>query len=231
MLQDPLITPYIKVKCLYIGNLRNIMKFDSVILAGGQSLRMGQDKGLMEYHSPTAESSGIQLDETKVASFNCKPMVAWVSDSLLGSQHLWVNTNEHKQAYEHLGFVTIKDVLHPDIGPLAGPLLGILTGLQAAKSDWVLFSPCDTPNLPANYPDVMTQFACDNVSYANVVFDGERRQNLHLLLHRSLAEDLQMYLLSGGRKTYQWLERVNTKDVDFSAQTAAFKNINSPEDM
>jgi molybdopterin-guanine dinucleotide biosynthesis protein A len=201
------------------------MKFDSVILAGGKSRRMGQDKGLMMHHQSVLQSSGMK------STHMSQPMVSWVAASLAGFDNLWVNTNEHKQAYEQLGFVTIKDVLHPDIGPLAGPLLGVLTGLQKATSDWVLFSPCDTPNIPTNYPCVMTRFAQENISDAYVVFDGERRQNLHLLLHRSLIEDLIAYLLSGGRKTYEWLERVSAMNVDFSDQKLAFKNFNSPSDI
>ena len=197
------------------------MKFDSVVLAGGQSRRMGQDKGLMGYTPEEADSH-------ELAS---KPMGVWVADALAGCDNLWVNANEQQQAYESLGYSVIPDVFHEDIGPLAGPLLGILTGLQNAKSDWVLFSPCDTPNIPENYAEKMAMFARDNLSYANVVFDGQRRQNLHLFLHKSLSEDLLLYLLSGGRKTYQWLDRVNAKEVDFSDQQAAFKNFNAPEDI
>lgn len=202
------------------------MKFDAVILAGGQSRRMGQDKGLMEYPPKPMEGDAVVS-----AHLSCKPMVSWVSEGLSDAQQLWVNCNEHESDYHALGFDVIKDVYHEDIGPLAGPLLGLLTGLQEAKSDWVLFSPCDTPNIPANYSQVMTQFASDHLSYASVVFDGQRRQNLHLLLHKSLTDDLMMYLLAGGRKTYQWLDRVGAKDVDFSAESEAFANINTLEDM
>jgi len=202
------------------------MKFDAVILAGGQSRRMGQDKGLMDY-----PPKPLEYADSVSAHLYIRPMVSWVSASLSGAQQLWVNTNEHENQYHALGFSILKDVFHEDIGPLAGPLLGILTGLKAAKSDWVLFSPCDTPNLPADYSQVMTKFASDHLSYASVVFDGDRRQNLHALLHKSLADDLMMYLLAGGRKTYQWLDRVGARDVDFSAEPEAFANINTQEDM
>lgn len=187
------------------------MKYDAVILAGGQSLRMGQDKGLM--------------------LFQHKPMVSWVASSLGYANRVWVNTNQYSSDYEGLGFQVVKDVYHEDIGHLAGPLLGILTGLQHSESDWVLFSPCDTPSLPAEFSEIMMNHASEHMSYANVAFDGERRQNLHLLLHRSLSENLMMFLLAGGRKTYQWLDRVKAQNVDFSDFKSGFKNINSPADM
>jgi len=187
------------------------MKYDAVILAGGQSMRMGRDKGLMPFEGQT--------------------MIDCVANALQGAEHLWVNTNEHVSEYQSLGFQTLQDVFHQDVGRLAGPLLGILTGLQNSQSDWVLFSPCDTPNLPNNYAQLMVQHASAQLSYANVAYDGERQQNLHLLLHRSLSESLLMYLLAGGRKTYQWLEKIKVNRVDFSNLKEGFKNINSPADL
>jgi molybdopterin-guanine dinucleotide biosynthesis protein A len=197
-----------------------MLKFDAVILAGGQSLRMGQDKGLLVLPLEASEQ-GI----------NAITMVESVALVLSQAENLWVNSNDNETEYSNLGFVTVSDVLHHDIGPLAGPLLGILTGLQTAKSDWVLFSPCDTPDLPKNYATLMTEFASKHYSYANVAFDGERRQNLHLLLHTSLQENLLMYMLAGGRKPYKWLEKIKAQEVDFSEFKAGFKNINSLADI
>ncbi len=188
-----------------------MLKFDTVILAGGQSLRMGQDKGLIEYHGKT--------------------MLEGVLNGLAGTSTIWINANQHEEEYQALGYDVIADIEHEDIGPLAGPLLGILTGLQCATSDWVLFSPCDTPNLPKDYSQRMTTFASDNLCYACVANDGQRQQNLHVLLHKNLAEGLMMYLLSGGRKTYQWLDRIAAKSVDFSDEAGGFKNMNEPSDL
>lgn len=194
-----------------------MLKFDAVILAGGQSTRMGQDKGLMPF------SVGAEDD---------KAMVEWVAQSLsCGANELLVNTNEYEAEYQALGFKTIKDIHNPGIGPLVGPLLGIYSGLMATTSDWVLFSPCDTPYILPNYGEKMSEYACQHLSYANVAFDGERRQNLHLLLHRSLADSLLMFLISGGRKTYQWLEAVNAQNVDFSMELNSFNNLNTPTDV
>ncbi|MFT6153297.1 MAG: molybdopterin-guanine dinucleotide biosynthesis protein A [Bermanella sp.] len=196
------------------------MKFDAVILAGGQSLRMGQDKGLF-----------VLPLEASDQGINPITMVESVALVLNKAENLWVNSNEYEAQYSNLGFATLPDIFHNDIGPLAGPLLGILTGLQAAKSDWVLFSPCDTPHLPENYSQLMTSSASQHYSYANVASDGERRQNLHLLLHTSLQENLLMYMLAGGRKPYKWLDKIKAQEVDFSDFKAGFKNINSFEDI
>ncbi len=189
-----------------------MLKVSGVILAGGQSERMGgKDKGLLEYQG-------------------C-PMVSGVAKGFEGACQLLVNANRNTEGYEGLGFEVFADSQLADIGDNAGPLLGILTGLQKAKEDWVLFSPCDTPNLPTNYLNKMSQVASDQLSMANVVHDGTRRQNLHLLIHKSHLENLHMYLLSGRRKTYEWLDGIRALEVDFSDQAQCFKNINGPEDL
>jgi len=189
-----------------------MLKVSGVILAGGQSERMGgKDKGLIYYQGA--------------------PMVAQVAKGFEGACQLLVNANRNSDEYESLGFEVFPDHKLADIGDNAGPLLGILSGLQTAKEDWVLFSPCDTPNLPANYLSKMSQVASDQLSMANVVNDGTRRQNLHLLLHKSHRENLHMYLLSGRRKTYEWLDGIRALEVDFSDDAQAFKNINGPEDL
>lgn len=188
------------------------MKISGIILAGGQSLRMGgKDKGLVFYEG--------------------QPMASQVLKGFDGASDIWLNTNSSASEYLKLGFKVFSDAKLPDVGEHAGPLLGILSGLQQAQEDWVLFSPCDTPQLPSNYLTQMAQAASDKLAKACVAHDGERRQNLHLLLHKSLQEDLMMFLLSGKRKTYQWLDSIGVVDVDFSKQAQGFNNYNTPADF
>ncbi len=188
------------------------MKISGIILAGGQSLRMGgKDKGLVLYEG--------------------QPMASEVLKGFEGASDTWLNTNSSVDEYQSLGFKVFGDANLPDIGEYAGPLLGILSGLQQAQEDWVLFSPCDTPQLPSNYLLKMGQTASDMLAKACVAHDGERRQNLHLLLHKSFQEDLMMFLLSGKRKTYQWLDNIGAVNVDFSKQAEGFKNYNTPADF
>ncbi len=189
-----------------------MLKMCGVILAGGQGLRMGaKDKGLVLFE-------GLGMAQQVAKAFS-------------GVQELWLNANQSQPDYEALGFQVFKDASLPDIGENAGPLLGILSGLLHSKQDWVLFSPCDTPQLPANYASVMSQTASDQLAKACVAHDGERRQNLHLLLHKSYSENLMMYLLSGKRKTYEWLNCINVLEVDFAKQSECFKNYNTPADF
>lgn len=187
-----------------------MLKVSGIILCGGGSRRMGQDKGLM--------------------SFSGDPMVVQVAKGFKGAQELLLNCNQNQSEYQALGFSTFEDVSYPDIPAGAGPLLGILSAMETATNDWLLFSPCDTPKLPANYLEKMTQTASDQLAFACVVFDGERRQYLHTLLHKKHKESLLMYLLAGKRRTGEWLKSIQPVEVDFSQTPEQFININSKDD-
>lgn len=213
-----------------------VPRISGCILAGGQSLRMGQDKGLMAF-------SHVQL------AHNTFTMAQHVASVLTPCDELLLNSNQRLNDYQALGFKVIKDVQHEVIPAQAGPLLGLLTGLKLAKYDWVLFSPCDSPLLPQDYPKRMLAAlsASDGQNYAGnkavdgkptesktlayVAHDGERRQNLHVLLHRSLAAGLEQYLIQGQRKMYVWLDEIDAQLVDFSDVAGGFKNINSQADL
>lgn len=200
----------------------NQPSISACILAGGQSTRMGQDKGLMGYVLPDTDRE--------------LAMAKHVANAMVGCQEILINSNQNLSMYETLGYPVFSDGKFESIPPLSGPLLGVLTALQQASHEWVLLSPCDSPLIPEDYYARMTQ-ALENAVDKNeavkgfVVFDGERRQNLHLLLHTSNAESLLRFLQSGERKVYMWLKEIGAQDVDFSDETSSFRNLNSPKDL
>jgi molybdopterin-guanine dinucleotide biosynthesis protein A len=188
------------------------MQVTGVILAGGQGTRMGgKDKGLL--------------------TLNGDYLVNHVARGLSSCESLIINANRSISQYEDQGYTVVKDLDIADVGPSAGPLLGILTALETCTTPWVLISPCDTPNLPHNYFQRMTQVASEKMKFAVVAHDGHRQQNLHLLLNTNLADNLKMFLLAGKRKTYQWLDSIGVVDADFSGTPQAFYNLNTPQDM
>ena len=188
------------------------MQVTGYILAGGQGTRMGgKDKGLL--------------------TLNGEPLVKLVAAYFSNCESIVVNANRSFDEYQKLGFNLVEDVDIPDVGPSAGPLLGILTALESSATPWVLISPCDTPNLPNSYYQRMTNTASEKMKFAVVAYDGQRQQNLHLLLNTNLADNLKMFLLSGRRKTYEWLESIGVVDADFSDCPTAFHNLNTPMDM
>ena len=95
------------------------MSLTGIILAGGKSSRMGQDKGLLPFRGQPLVSYAINA---------LTPMV----------DELMIIANN--PVYESFGLQVYSD-LYPDRGPLGG----ICTGLEYTKSKYSIVLSCDTP--------------------------------------------------------------------------------------
>lgn len=178
-----------------------------VILAGGRGSRMGgQDKGLIMWQQQPLYLHVLQ---------RLKPQVTTV----------WINANRNFAAYQQSGVPVIADTL-PDF---PGPLAGMLAALKLAKTEWVVFTSCDTPQLPDNL--VRHLWQSKGTSPAVWARSEERDHPALALLHRDLAEQLQQYLERGERRVLLFLQQVGGHAVLFSNAGEAFNNINSPEDL
>lgn len=180
-----------------------------VILAGGQARRMGGvDKGLIELRG--------------------KPLVAHVIAALEPQAgNVIISANRDLDRYAGFGYPVVADTLpdHP------GPLAGILSGMLAATTEYVLTVPCDTPLLP---PDLMLRLSSTLTrEHAEVctVHDGTRTQPLFTLLRRDLAASILDYLNKGDNKVELWLQRQQLALADFSDESAAFYNINTRKEL
>lgn len=185
-------------------------QISGVILAGGLATRMqGQDKGLVLFR-------GKALIEYVLAIFS--PL-----NSVL------INQNRSAQEYARFNKPLIRDVQPQGVEEFAGPLQGMLSGLMAAKTPWVIFSACDTPFLPQDYVQQMCAAVQEN-TLACVARDDSGLQPLHVLLHVDLITPLTAFLQGGGRKTQQFLREVHAREVIFPGQDF-FINLNSAQDM
>ena len=96
-----------------------------VILAGGKSRRMGENKAL------------LQLGDSPLIAHVIRRMNLVVDELLL--------ITNNRAEYAHLGLP-----MHGDIIPDTGALGGIYTGLMHASHDAVLCVGCDSPFLVPN---------------------------------------------------------------------------------
>ncbi|MBU6273185.1 MAG: molybdenum cofactor guanylyltransferase [Betaproteobacteria bacterium] len=179
-----------------------------LVLAGGLGRRMsadgqGTDKGLMRFRGrPLAQHAIDRL----------RPQVG----------RLLINANRHAEIYRGFGAEVVADAL-PDF---AGPLAGLLGGMAAASTPWVVMVPCDSPFLPEDLVARLAEAARAQNAPVAVARSAGREQPVFLLAATHLREGLARYLVSGGRRIDAWYRPLPAAVVDF-ADEKAFRNINT----
>ncbi|WP_296229456.1 molybdenum cofactor guanylyltransferase MobA [Ralstonia sp. UBA689] len=188
-----------------------------LILAGGRGSRMGGvDKGLQVFRgAPMAMHTLMRLS----------PQV----------DHVLINANRNLAAYESFGVPVVVDSV-PDF---AGPLAGILAGLEQCQTRYLLIAPCDSPFVPADLAARLSKAleeAGARIAMPVTMEPDEhgqprrQAQPVFCLIDALLADDLTAYLQGGGRKIETWTARHPTVDVPFD-DTAAFANINTLDEL
>ena len=137
-----------------------------------------------------------------------------------------INANRHQQQYAALGHPVIAD----SITDFAGPLAGIHAGMMAAKKEWILSIPCDSPFFPLDLAKRLYTTVLREDAVVAVAVAGGRTQSVFLLAQRKLADDIAAFLARGDGKIEHWYRRLAYAEVAF-ADAAAFDNINTPEDL
>lgn len=180
------------------------MKIDGVILAGGASARMGEDKPFMSFR-------GATLIEAVIARAN--PQVDLLAIDAAPAM---------VEAYRsRLNETVIPDVFTETLGPLCG----IVTGLMWTELDWLATFPCDTPFLP---DDLVAQLAW-HADKSPVVARGAQVCGLW---PKSCLARLKQGIENGTlRSVLGAVEFFGGKVVDIAADEHAFFNINSPDDL
>ncbi|MGB7182765.1 MAG: molybdenum cofactor guanylyltransferase MobA [Burkholderiaceae bacterium] len=183
-----------------------------LVLAGGLGRRMSRDgRGTNKALTP----------------FRGRPMIAHVIDRLKPQVgQLMLNVNQDADQFSQFNLPLIAD----EVGGFAGPLAGLHAGLTAATTDWVLTCPCDSPFLPDNLAASLADAALQEGADLAVVTTDGRAQPVFTLVRRDLLSNLADFLSSGGRKIDAWYAPLKVASVAF-ADSAAFRNINTPEDL
>jgi molybdopterin-guanine dinucleotide biosynthesis protein A len=179
-----------------------------VILAGGQSKRM-------------------QVQNKATVLFEGKPLITHVIDRMKTQvKHIVINTHRNQKDFEIFHLPLIDDIL--DIQE--GPLLGILTSLQAIKTDWIQFVPCDTPNLPSNLIAILMKEVEAEKTLVAVPETSDGLQSTCLLCHSSTLNNLQIFFNQGGRKIEDWIRQLAFSIVQFNDKSQ-FLNVNTQEEL
>ena len=179
-----------------------------ILLAGGLARRMGGgDKGLLILGGKTLAARTLG-----VLSPQCGVVL--------------VNANRSVGEYEKLGCRIVSDIA-PDF---AGPLAGIHSGMTAARTEWILSAPCDSPFLPGDLALRLSRAAEENGADIATARAGGRAHPVFMLARCGLVGDLADFLAAGGRKIEAWRARHRFAEAEFP-DSAAFANINTPEEL
>jgi molybdopterin-guanine dinucleotide biosynthesis protein A len=186
------------------------------ILAGGESSRMGVDKGLLE-----------------IAGLPMIVRAARLVESAVGAPAVVVGTPEK---YRELGLRAIADGW-----PGCGPLGGIATALRASDAEWNLIVACDLPYLTREWLEHLLQRARDSAEEAVVPLNlapanKRRAEPLCAMYHKGSEPAIRRALERGVRKVTDGLAELRVEMIEpakwkgFDSDGLLFKNVNTPAD-
>lgn len=191
------------------------MKLIGVVMCGGQSSRMGTDKGLLLQNNVTWASMAAQ---------KLKPYVADVYFS--------ININQIK----HYSEVFEVSKLIPDSLEIHGPLCGLLSVHQKLNSNDLLILACDMIAIQPKTIEKLVNLHA--VNQKNEVFVYKNNTELEPLMGIHTAKGLnKIFDLANQNKLQKHsmkyaLALLDTSEISIQdSQLAEFKNCNTPNDI
>jgi molybdopterin-guanine dinucleotide biosynthesis protein A len=189
----------------------------ALILAGGQSSRMGQDKALISLHGQT------------FLQHVCE--VAWQVTHDVSILTPW------PEKYQSI--LDLKWQVIAEMQPGQGPLIGFLQGLQQLKMrpdppDWILLLACDLPLLN---PEILQAWAeqLQNLRPDQLAFVPHQPQGwepLCAFYRLQCLLSLSGFTGSGDRSFQTWLDQIAVQPLSLSEiEKKMLWNCNTPTDL
>lgn len=193
----------------------------AIVLAGGQSRRMGRDKALIEIEGKPL------IQRTCEVALQCAAPV-WVVTPRVEAYRVIVPSDCR----------FIQETPLPGETELAGPLVGFAQGLVEVRSAWVLLLACDLPFLN---PAILHQWAAQLADVTHEIALLASRENrwepLCGFYRTEILPDLQTAIAQGERSFQRWLAHHPVRAiVPTDAATEAvwhrmLFNCNTPADL
>lgn len=181
-----------------------------IVLAGGQSSRMGREKALLEWEGETLVQRAVRL-----LQMACREVLVVTASEAV------------RRA------VSVPTVA--DEKPGRGPLGGLYTGLRAAAQEYNYVVACDMPWISPEGIRCLAQWAVPDYQ-AVALRRGERWEPLPALFSVRCLPVLETCLADGTWKLAQVYDRLPTRPVTeaewrrFDPELRALGNLNTPED-
>ena len=185
------------------------MKISLLIIAGGKSMRLGQDKRFVKV-------GGVGLLENILN----KAAAEDFAEIFLCAEE---NSPALKTLAEKFSVKLLVDTVKD-----SGPMAGLAVGLGKIKTDWALAVSADMPFFDF---EILRPLA-EKFSSAQAVIPivGGRRQMLAAFYRQELAEIFSQELSSGQRKIFAAIKKVPHEFAELSAEELFF-NVNTRADL
>jgi molybdenum cofactor guanylyltransferase len=184
----------------------------AVILAGGQSRRMGRDKALLPVDSLAAATSTTLLQQTCEVAKSCTNQVlvlAATAYNLPTGCH-WISEDP----------------------PYQGPLRAFANCLKQIESEWILLLACDLPYLDARvlqrWMKDLEQVPASSIAY--LVPHPKGWECLCGFYHHSCQQSLVDFVAAGGDSFQVWLQDQQVQAIA-APEPRMLINWNSPADL
>ncbi|MBU1011711.1 MAG: molybdenum cofactor guanylyltransferase [Bacteroidetes bacterium] len=180
-----------------------------IVLAGGKSRRMGNEKGLIE--------------------LNSKPLIQYAIDALEPiCETILISTNSH--FYDFLPYQKITDEF-----PNSGPMGGIYSCLKASKTDQNLVLSCDMPFIKSQ---LLADLIENSDGFDIVVpWHGEQQfEPICAFYRKNVEPTFRIFILQKNYKIPDAFDRLKTKKFEINTNlhyysTDLFFNVNSQEEF
>jgi molybdenum cofactor guanylyltransferase len=178
----------------------------TIVLAGGESRRMGQDKALLEI-------AGV-------------PLLRRITDLVAPLSRSVIVVTGWPERY-----ATVVDCPIVRDRQNAGPCVGFAQGLATVEADWVLLLSCDLPNLDAatiaGWIEDLATIPDGTIAYLPQSEKGW--EPLCGFYRSSCQESLETFIAQGGRSFQRWLQTESVAVLPVADREMLF-NCNHPED-
>lgn len=196
------------LKSLMVAVSSNV---SAIILAGGQSSRLGQDKALV--------------------AIGDRPLLATICEVALAVAAPVKVVTPWPKRYQAIVPPTVKFV-QENHHPRQGPVVGLLCGMQKVQTEWILALACDLPRLSATSLDrwrsQLGTLPAEVVAY--LPRQGDRWEPLCGFYRASCIDSLTAFVTAGGRSFQRWLAAERVQAISETDPQELF-NLNTPTDL
>jgi molybdopterin-guanine dinucleotide biosynthesis protein A len=186
--------------------------FSVVIQAGGQSKRMGSDKGLLPF------GEGV--------------LIEYVLGQIEGLGTEQIIISNKPEEYVGFGLPVFTDAL-----PGKGALGGIYSAIYHARYDHILLLACDMPFVNLALIDYLLGMAPKHDAVVPVLREDEFAEPFRAIYSKACLPAIQKALDEKKRRVISFFEDVDVHHVQadvihrFDPDERSFFNVNTPEDL